>query len=808
MRFSSLTKFIKEQHLLLAILLLALLLRLIYFMGIMNSDSVGYAYFAYNLENGTQDSTLVGFGVNRIGLFYPVAILFRIFETSEFVAVLFPLLSSLLSIFFIFSITKTISGRRAAHIASFLWAVFPLDVFLATQLLPDGPNAMATAGSVYFLLRAQRSPKRFAKFAFALLTAFFFVWTFRIKASSTPIVFVLLSLMVLNLWPRLKAWGAGFFNWSKRLQRIILVVGLTTVLLAIATLISKQRMPLAFNNLELTAYDIAPAWILGRRNPLQYREIGGAYWRLSRHVYTPPPSDDSITAPSPSQRLKIFDAYILVFLIAVSYAAITRKKSFFLPLLWFAILFFYLEWGSYPRSLGSPNLFTYLPISHSIDARNFLFTSVPMVIAMALYLAEGFRAKTFNSTLMGASGIVLLFGYALQQAEFSEIALSYIKLAIFFVFALGLASLFILQSASLRNKYSHGIFFGLIVAIGVGSFLPTSFHVWDHFKEQERRENLQSVNRYLENQPSLAIYGVGGEARLLNLYSGFKYGFNHLFATSNSNYPETQMTDDIDLVQREGGYFLRYGCGSPVFEFADWATAEFGNSSSPRCVSLIQHQPLEEAKSELADAQARAENTPSLESINFYLNGAANAEDAEAFVYALSLMAGYFPEEVPIVQASGLIQSFRDDLPGHSSSDLLLSYELEPANWEFGPLLSPSLVAEEDAKTLVVEISGSTEDIQAITLHLPLKAGSAYILDVELRTFAPFDLLRFPGMSIPDTYADSWNQELNWSEYSIVFITPQWAEGERLVSLELARVFDKGSISFRQILLTEVALSE
>jgi hypothetical protein len=169
-------------------------------------------------------------------------------------------------------------------------------------------------------------------------------------------------------------------------------------------------------------------------------------------------------------------------------------------------------------------------------------------------------------------------------------------------------------------------------------------------------------------------------------------------------------------------------------------------------------------------------------------------------------MATFFPETTPILPASAILSEYSLFAPGVTDVNLLPSGSFRTLDgWEFGPLLSTRLGFEDGATILTADLVSPTQEVQPLSREVILKPGAAYVLNVELRAFAPFDLVRFPNHAIPDSYPDSWNQDLNWTKYSVVFVTPQWQNGEQEVLIEIARVYDRGSIQFRELSLTEIS---
>jgi hypothetical protein len=237
----------------------------------------------------------------------------------------------------------------------------------------------------------------------------------------------------------------------------------------------------------------------------------------------------------------------------------------------------------------------------------------------------------------------------------------------------------------------------------------------------------------------------------------------------------------------------------------EWPVEQFGDPQSRQCISVVKILNEDEAYRQLAEAESIAVDTPNLHSIKQYIEAAAISESFPAFIDAISMMVTHFPDQTPIVKASGVILSNRLDIGIHQSSDLLATYSNNPLGlWEIAPLLRSELITDGEEIVLLLEIEQSTQEPQPVFTTVLLKRNTAYILDLELRSSAPFDLVRFPKVEIPDSYPDSWNKEFEWTRQQIVFVTPNWNEAMRPTQIELVRLYDRGELWFRQIRLIEV----
>jgi len=163
-----------------AILLLALALRLLFFVGMTRADDYNYAQAAYNLATGSYQVS----GGNlhhqaRLSIVLPVAISFHLFGVNEYASELWPLLSSLGSIMVIFYLGKTLFDRTTGLVAALLLSFFPLEVLYSTQLLPDIIQPFLLALSALCFLKGHDTGDRKASYAWfsfswlAVAAAFF-----------------------------------------------------------------------------------------------------------------------------------------------------------------------------------------------------------------------------------------------------------------------------------------------------------------------------------------------------------------------------------------------------------------------------------------------------------------------------------------------------------------------------------------------------------------------------------------------------------------------------------------------------------
>lgn len=122
-----------------AIVALGAALRLVAFRGFIGSDDRAYAELAHALVNGSYPAFDASSSVfqNRLGLVAPVALAIRSFGTSEWVFLLYPFAISLASIWLAYFFGRALFGTAAGLLAAAMIALLPIELSMATQLVPD-----------------------------------------------------------------------------------------------------------------------------------------------------------------------------------------------------------------------------------------------------------------------------------------------------------------------------------------------------------------------------------------------------------------------------------------------------------------------------------------------------------------------------------------------------------------------------------------------------------------------------------------------------------------------------------------------
>jgi 4-amino-4-deoxy-L-arabinose transferase-like glycosyltransferase len=336
--------------LLFLILALALLLRLSFFVGLAWQDDHAYALSAYRLTTGDVRTGLVYAGY-RITMVGPVALAYALFGFGAVTTFWWPMACSLAGVVLIFLLGRLVAGDVVGLLAALLLAVYPLDAIYATTLLPDVVVSTFMALTVLLFLLGERASERWARWWYAL-TGF----SFLLALDAKPVAIYLLAFF------------ASYIIWQRRFKLAYLF---------------------AFLPLALLAAVLLGAMLLGLFGAGVMTE---GVWKALFVYFTGGGSslEDSIKMLW-DWLLQFMDNplyYPLNFLtlIGITTLLLRRSQAARIPLLWLGSTFLYVQFG--PSSLGYFRLFY-----RGVD-RYFTIFTIPLLLVLACYLAEGLDDRT------------------------------------------------------------------------------------------------------------------------------------------------------------------------------------------------------------------------------------------------------------------------------------------------------------------------------------------------------------------------------------------------------------------------------
>ena len=147
---------------LLAVLFLAVALRAYCVRGYWGTDDGEYALLANAMARGNFSEFVEDNYVRnprsaavfpfRIGIIFPLSLLFRVFGVSEIVLIAYPFLISILSVMIAYVCGRLLFSVNAGLVAAAIWSVLPLDIEAATSFLPDAIASFYGSAGVLVLL--------------------------------------------------------------------------------------------------------------------------------------------------------------------------------------------------------------------------------------------------------------------------------------------------------------------------------------------------------------------------------------------------------------------------------------------------------------------------------------------------------------------------------------------------------------------------------------------------------------------------------------------------------------------------------
>ena len=150
------------------IIILALIIRVIFFSGFVLGDDPNYADDARTILDGSYpplcDLCVFSF---RPVLLYSISLSLKWLGWSEFNFVLPILLSSLICIYLIYKLAEMLFDKNTGLLAALLLSIYPLDVVHATTMSNDIMLSMLVALSMLLVLKGFKSTKRTSPLCFA-----------------------------------------------------------------------------------------------------------------------------------------------------------------------------------------------------------------------------------------------------------------------------------------------------------------------------------------------------------------------------------------------------------------------------------------------------------------------------------------------------------------------------------------------------------------------------------------------------------------------------------------------------------------
>ena len=169
---------------LLAIIAVNAFLKWRFFCGLVQADDFSYGVYSYTMFKGIWPWNMdMDFRMLRMGLMFPVSMVFMILPPTEFSAVLFPMLASFGTLVMVYLIGKKLYGPNAGIFGALVIATFPADVIFGTMILPDILVPFYLSAAVWMFLNAGSGEGLKQKVWYAL-TGFFVFLAFVTRENS------------------------------------------------------------------------------------------------------------------------------------------------------------------------------------------------------------------------------------------------------------------------------------------------------------------------------------------------------------------------------------------------------------------------------------------------------------------------------------------------------------------------------------------------------------------------------------------------------------------------------------------------
>lgn len=288
---------------LLAVLFLALLVRLLFFCGYAGTDDVYYTFAAHRVSVDDLNAFDSHFAV-RSAVVLPVAAVYRLLAVSPTTTALWPLLASLGEVVIAFALGRRLFGERVGLLAGLLLAFFPLDVIFATELFPCVPIGFFAGLGLWFFVRDPQEQGRASLFlagvSLALATlagdtawlcllpvAYYFVVYARRRTRYLFLGFGFVAVIAVEALLYAYLAGDPLQRW-RLLSRAVATMGTDAMSsgLGLAYMVNPFLRLMSEQELGLFPYFLLPALVFHVRRTPSDRSRFLVFWVVSIFLYT------------------------------------------------------------------------------------------------------------------------------------------------------------------------------------------------------------------------------------------------------------------------------------------------------------------------------------------------------------------------------------------------------------------------------------------------------------------------------------------------------------------------------------------
>ena len=735
---------------LLVVLALAWVLRIVFYQGLVHYDGLVYSHLAERLAEGVSPFAKPlpdAWGAVRVGLYVPVALLYRLFGVSHATTVAWPLLCSLLGVAGAYALGKRLAGESAGLFAAFMLAVLPTNVAAGTALLGDGPVAACSIGIVLFLVRASESTGTRA------------LWN---AAASLALLGLglLCKPIILLLLPFLIYFGLGAVN-----QRAVRGAGIALGVIGLIGYVVYIRA--------------APPPHLPTGVVHGFERLAGSAMDLwQRFVSTTPE----------------FSWWAPLWLAAFAGSLALGRRETRVPLAWLGLTFAYGE-------LGTRSLATYVPVvwyDNDSPARHMLFLAAPAIILTAVFIAPAVERRAARWIVMGASVVTALVAFlgtrgadnmtwGVTRMPVDALPFATLSgLAVIVVFFVGVMTPALLRVTSDRLRL--GALAALMLSIGLAS-LSYSYRAANQFKPPSV-ETFPEALRFLATQPEMPIIVQNADfAERLDFYSGFRLGFRSTlrpFITKAriEKVPAkaTAITDAYVLVD---DYYVKVYEDLRPYIAEPWAPtylrqipanwvkiAEFGKYEGAHL--KIYRVSRAAALAELAKVRAarQAEETPA--TLLAEMNAAMGAQEYCEGAAAWQRLRVVSPTSVAQFNPAALLQECAARQEDVRGANLFVNGDFANGrdHWDTNAGAKARVGIETVDGRTAFHVTWEGGDWRVIDQAQTLQPDTAYLYEMDIKTTAP--VIPMYWQSDTGRYADGETTYREWTHVLYAFVTPKW----------------------------------
>lgn len=750
------------------ILAAAFALRLVLFTGIVRNDDLDYLHYAQDINLGqigirealSEPFEEIGW---RFGFYLPVVVLYHLFGPSQITTIAFPLISSLLGVLFVYLIGEMLYGKNIGLLAGYLWAIFPLDVHLATDLMPDGPMTAFSIGTVYFYLRATRSRK--INGLSLAMSGLLLIWAVFIKPWALVTFFFLVVWWVIS-WFSKKTRIVLLIRSVKNLPRIYHWLAVGLVIVIFGTYLSMQTLPIHISFLW-SSQDLLELFFGIRPN--RFRPIDNSY--------------PLVTPLTP------------LFAIATVFLLLKNRPGSKFLLTWAAFTYAYLEWG--PRGIS----LQYSPTVPLAEARNLMLVFVPLVIIASTFLIKVFSQKAVPWIIPGCAIFAVFL--AIYVKNYAFVGRAEIMISIGFLISV-IGAFFLPGVSKLKNIFSKQLI-GILFVCGLSiALLNPSFP--DHFTEprfvtqSNLQANLKPIVEYLTDHPNYSIITFSDDTALnLNYVSKLTLGFRQHAPFTPGLY---RIVEDVNAIQRQDSFYVVFYSDYRGAVPADWWKIMELNKGLTFPVYLFRHLSIEDAKANLGQNLVAVKKEPVPRNYYELFGAAQNAHDlAPAFDSWINLREDPV-YRVSLEQLQAVTFLAIEENSAYLDTNLLRNsrFDFGFSDWQIGRDVQVSAVTD----GLKLNFTEQLQDFQGIGQTIELEANSLYYFTIRLKSSVSTSVFGIVEQEIETSlqYKDIYGE---FTELSGIFVTPAWVEGPRRVEIVVASGRQIGSITVNFAGLYKVA---